>query len=235
MSGNILVCMQEVEAKQTTLDWLEEEGYTVTVVSELDETIKRLATSEPSVLLVELSVDPSHGLDKIRDLRAATGVPIMIIGENENDERPLLALDLGADDYICRTPDAEVPLARKELLSRLAVALRRSTDMSKDVGEIVAGGIRIRLDNYEISVDGEEITLTPNEFRLLACLAAEPERVFTHVELLSRIWGPHATDRVNYLHVYIDRLRKRIEQEPSQPRRLLSVRGVGYRLALPED
>lgn len=235
MSGQILVCMRAVPARETALAWLADAGHAVTVAPGADEALDALADVDVSVVILDLAIDSTPGLDEVRRLRAATGAPIMVVCEGASDERALMALDLGADDYVCRTPDADVPLARKELLSRVSVALRRVSDTKDKAGEIVAGGIQVRLDNREVCVDGELVSLTPNEFQLLACLAAEPERVFTHEELLARIWGAHAVDRVHYLHVYVDRLRKHIEPEPGAPRRLISVRGVGYRLALPED
>lgn len=233
LSGSIAVRITDPEIRDIAVRWLEEEGYTTTLFETCDEAGAQIESVQPNVFLVDIAGGGDEGLDAIRRLRAVTRSPILVIGDSDCDERPLKALDLGADDYICRTPNEETPLARKELLSRLGVALRRASDTKSPGGEIVAGPIRITLDTHTVCVDGEEVALTPNEFRLLTALASDPGRVFTHQELLERIWGAYATQRVNYLHVYVDRVRKRIERDPDGPRRLISVRGVGYKLVLP--
>jgi two-component system KDP operon response regulator KdpE len=183
------------------------------------------AEQKPDVVLLDLGLPDMAGLDVTKRLREWTKTPIIIISARHGEQEKVAALDAGADDYITK------PFSLPELLARIRVARRHAT-MTADRGDAVvtAGDLRIDLGNRIVSRGGEEVRLTPVEYKLLAALARNAGRVMTYQQLLKEVWGPHYTRHKEYLHVYVGHLRGKLERESARPQFLLTEAGVGYRL-----
>jgi two-component system KDP operon response regulator KdpE len=164
------------------------------------------------------------GIQVCRLLREWTQVPIIVLSVRDGERDKVAALDEGADDYLTK------PFGFEELLARIRVALRHSTQLQGSKEPVVtAGSLTIDLAQHIVTRAGEEIKLTATEYKLLAYLAANPGRVLTHESILTHVWGLTEADRVEYLRVYMRQLRKKLEDDPEQPQFLLTEPGVGYR------
>jgi two-component system KDP operon response regulator KdpE len=170
------------------------------------------------------------GVEVCARLREWTQVPIIILSVRETERDKVIALDKGADDYLTK------PFGIEELLARIRVALRHSAQtLGTQKSQIIdAGSVVIDLALHTVTRDGEEIKLTATEFKLLAYLAANAGRVLTNQSILSHVWDPSESDRVEYLRVYIRQLRKKLEQDPDHPRIIRNEPGIGYRFIIDE-
>jgi two-component system KDP operon response regulator KdpE len=160
-----------------------------------------------------------------RQIRAASGVPILVLSARGAEGDKVSALDAGADDYVTK------PFGAEELLARIRVALRRLESPSQANQPLVRGGLTIDRERFRLVRDGEEVRLTPKEFELLTYLAQHPGRVLTHRAILKAIWGPHAVDQPEHLRVLVGSLRKKLEADPASPQYILTEPWVGYRFA----
>jgi two-component system KDP operon response regulator KdpE len=167
------------------------------------------------------------GIEVCARLREWTQVPIIVLSVRDSERDKVAALDKGADDYLTK------PFSIEELLARVRVALRHGVQAqgSKDV-VITAGKLVIDLARHVVTRNGAEVKLTATEFRLLAYLATNAGRVLTHHSILTNVWGPAEADQVEYLRVYMRQLRKKLEDDPTQPQYLLTEPGVGYRFMI---
>ena len=165
------------------------------------------------------------GIDVCRILRSESSVPIIMLTAKEAEANRVLGLELGADDYVTK------PFSIAELVSRIrALMRRRALEQHRDREVRAIGGLLFDTTRHRVEVDGRPVQLTPTEFRLLALLASEPERVFSREEVMRHLWETvFVGDRRN-VDVHVRNLRRKIEREPAQPERLLTVRGVGYQL-----
>src|SRR5438874_6116686 len=153
-------------------------------------------------------------------------MPIVVLSARGREQDKVAALDLGADDYV------EKPFAVGELLARIRAALRRSA-ISPEDGEVFRfGRVELDLDKRIVKVDGEQVHLTPNEYKLLQVLIKHPGKVITQRQLLNEVWGPNHIDQAQYLRVYVAQLRRKLERDPARPRHLQTEPGVGYRLVI---
>jgi two-component system, OmpR family, KDP operon response regulator KdpE len=179
----------------------------------------------PDLVLLDLGLPDMDGTDVLRAVREDSSTPVIVLSVREAEREKVEALDLGADDYITK------PFGVDELLARIRVALRHAARPAEGAEAIArAGGIEMNFENRQVVVDGREIRLTPTEYDLLKTLIAHPDKVLTDQMLLSRVWGPGYGEEAHYLHVYVARLRKKIEADPQRPRYLKTEPGVGYRL-----
>jgi two-component system, OmpR family, KDP operon response regulator KdpE len=161
----------------------------------------------------------------IEQIRRRTSTPIIVLSVRGAERDKVRALELGADDYLTK------PFGVEELLARVRVALRHAARPASGSEAIFrSGALAIDLERRQVTVDGEAIQLTPTEYALLTALADQPGRVLTDRVLLQRVWGPEYGDESHYLHVYMARLRKKLEADPGSPRYLRTEPGVGYRL-----
>jgi two-component system KDP operon response regulator KdpE len=191
-----------------------------------------LATSHnPEIILLDLGLPDGDGIDLTRSFREWSRVPIIVISARGREVDKVLALDGGADDYVTK------PFGVSELLARIRVALRhaQASQTSQSSPTLELGQLRIDFSLRTVSVDGEEVHLTPIEYRLLSLLAQNLGKVMTHRQLLAEVWGPGHADQTHYLRVRVAELRKKLEQDPAQPKWLVTEPGVGYRLRAPQS
>jgi len=191
------------------------------------EGLAEAASQHPDVILLDLGLPDIDGIEVTRRLREWTDTPIIILSARGQDQDKIAALDAGADDYLTK------PFSLPELLARIRVAERHAERRSdKKDAVFVLGDLRIDLVSRVVTVAGDEVRLTPIEYKLLATLARRAGRVLTYQQLLKEVWGPRYATQKQYLHVYMGHLRNKLEQDPARPRFLLTEPGVGYRLKL---
>jgi two-component system KDP operon response regulator KdpE len=174
--------------------------------------------------LLDLGLPDRDGLGVIRQVRAWSQTPIVVLSARGQEEDKIAALDLGADDYVAK------PFGVGELLARIRAALRRSARAAPEGPLLRFGRVEVDLDRRFVSVAGHEAHLTPNEYRLLEVLLKYPGKVLTHRQLLNEVWGPNHLEQAQYLRVYIAQLRRKLESDPARPRHLQTEPGIGYRL-----
>lgn len=222
---HILVIDDEPQILRALRTILTEKHFRVTTASRGEEGLALAAANPPDVIILDLGLPDVDGAEVCARLREWTLTPILVLSARESERDKVAALDKGADDYLTK------PFGAQELLARLRVALRHSaqTKGSAQASVVKAGGLVIDLANHLVTRDGTAVKLTVTEFKLLACLAANSGRVLTHQTILAHVWDPAEVDQVEYLRVYMRQLRRKLEDDPHQPRYLLTEPGVGYR------
>lgn len=207
---------------------LEGQGWRVIEASTCAEGRALAASHTPEVIILDLGLPDRDGDSLIRDVREWTATPIIVVSARDQESDKVRALDLGADDYLTK------PFSPGELLARVRVALRHSARISSGAGEqssYTVADLTIDLARRRVQLAKTDLALTPIEYRLLAELAKQPGRVFTHRALLQSIWGPAHAHEPHLVRVHAANLRKKLEPDPTRPRYLLTEPGVGYRLA----
>ena len=202
-------------------------GYRVIDASTARDGLAKAATHAPDAVLLDLGLPDGDGLDVVRALREWSRVPILVISARGNEESKVRALDEGADDYVTK------PFGTPELLARLRVAIRNAARLDHGPPSTlvtIGGEITIDLVRRVVTRKGEEVHLTPLEYKLLITLVRHADMVVTHRQLLELVWGPGCSERVEYLRVYMTQLRHKLEPIPARPRFLRTELGVGYRL-----
>src|SRR5580765_4083298 len=169
------------------------------------------------------------GIETCREIRGHSEIAIIMLTVRDSDVDKVAALDAGADDYVTK------PYNAPELLARISAALRRTPSTQGPGGPVKLGAVEINFDTREVVARGKRVRLTPKEFELLRFLVMHPNKVVSHRELLQAVWGPDYGDQVDYLRVFVNQLRKKIEPNPSAPIYLLTEPWVGYRLQLPSE
>jgi two-component system, OmpR family, KDP operon response regulator KdpE len=191
------------------------------------EGVRLAASHNPDLVLLDLGLPDIEGIEVVRRLREWTALPIVILTARGQDADKVSTLDAGADDYLTK------PFSVPELLARLRVALRHAarTDASQET-LFAFGDIAVDLAARIVRRAGDEVHLTPMEYKLLATLVRHAGKVLTHRQLLSEVWGPSHVDQTQYLRVFMGTLREKLEADPARPRHLLTELGVGYRLKI---
>jgi len=187
------------------------------------------AERHPDLIVLDLGLPDRDGIEVIRDIRERSNTPIVVLSAREDETQKVRALDMGADDYLTK------PFGADELLARVRVALRHSAGPTSGAAAVFySGPLAVDVERRRVTLGEREVHLTPTEYALLTVLVRNADRVMTDAMLLRQVWGPDYGEEDHYLHVYVARLRRKIEPDPQQPRRLLTEPGVGYRL-LAED
>jgi two-component system KDP operon response regulator KdpE len=189
------------------------------------EGLAQAAGRNPELILLDLGLPDADGLDVTRQIREWSSVPIIVISARGQESDKVAALDAGADDYLTK------PFGVGELLARMRVAMRHARAAGGAEEPVFeGGGIRMDLARRQVLRAGEEVHLTPLEYKLLATLVKHAGKVLTHRQLLKDVWGINAINQTHYLRVYMTQLRHKLEADPTQPRLILTEPGVGYRL-----
>lgn len=224
---NLVLIEDDKEIRRFVQSALGASGFHVWPAENAERGLIEAATRQPELIILDLGLPDRDGLDVIRDLRAWTAMPILILSARGEETQKVAALDAGADDYLTK------PFGVPELIARLRALLRRVVHL-EDSGKslIEFGDLRIDLAHRSVSRAGEVVHLTPIEYRMLTVLITHAGRVLTHRQLLKEVWGPSHVDRIHYLRVFMAGLRRKLEAEPARPQFLLTVSGVGYRLEI---
>jgi two-component system KDP operon response regulator KdpE len=222
MSAIILVIDDDAQMRRFLRNVLTAHGYTLLEAANVATAIEVVTRHQPNLVLLDLGLPDGDGLDVIRAMRPDDRTPIIVLSARDKEGDKVVALDLGADDYLTK------PFGAGELLARIRAALRRAGPAATDV--ITVGPVRIDQPRHEVTVDGQVVHLTPIEFKLLLELARSAGRVLTHQHLLREVWGPEVVEQSQYLRVHVAALRRKIERDPARPRWLVTEAGVGYRL-----
>ena len=223
----ILVVEDEPEIRQFLRSSLQAEGYRTVECATGRRAVIDAGSHKPDMAIIDLGLPDLDGADVIRQIRAWSPMPIVVLSARSHERSKIAALDAGADDYVTK------PFGVGELLARVRAALRhvvrRGGDRTLRLGEVA-----IDLERRRALRGADEIHLTPMEFRLLACLAQHAGMVVSQKQMLVEVWGPtHAAD-THYLRIYMKQLRDKLEADPVRPRHLLTETGVGYRLVADE-
>jgi len=224
-AARILLVDDELSIQRTLTPLLRSRGYDVEVAGTGADALKTAAEHPPDLIVLDLGLPDLEGSEVCRRVRLSATMPIIVLSARANEADKVSALDLGADDYVTK------PFGPEELLARIRVWLRRvGSDDHGESGRVTVGDLTIDYDRRRLLRDDEEIRLTPKEFELLAFLARNPDRVLTHRVILKAVWGPNAVDQPEHLWVLVAQLRKKIEDDPAKPQRLVSEPWIGYRL-----
>jgi two-component system KDP operon response regulator KdpE len=226
--AKILIIDDEPQIRRLLRVSLTAHGYAVSEAPTGQAGIETAALVKPDLILLDLGLPDLDGKAVIRGIRDWSAVPILILTVRDQETEKIDALDAGADDYVTK------PFSMGELLARLRVGLRRSLVNNHDP-VIICGDLTIDVIHRQVLRRGEEIKLTPTEYDLLKHMAVHVGRVLTHKQLLSTVWGKAYQNDTQYLRVYMGQLRRKIEDNPSQPRFIMTEPGVGYRLMCPTD
>jgi two-component system, OmpR family, KDP operon response regulator KdpE len=204
---------------------LEANDYEMASAGTVAEAIKSIATRPPDIVLLDLGLPDGDGKDVLRRAREWSDVPIVILSARERETEKIEALDLGADDYVNK------PFNVGELLARMRAALRHRMQRKAEIPVLRVGNLEVDAVRHRATRSGTEIKLTPKEFELLSFLARHAGRVLTHKQILAAVWGPAHTEDTQYLRVYVGQLRQKFEENPDDPRLILTESGIGYRIA----
>ncbi|HEY4558246.1 MAG TPA: response regulator transcription factor [Enteractinococcus sp.] len=220
----ILVVEDEPSISDPLSYLLEREGYEVTVVENGLEAVEEFDRNGADLVLLDLMLPGQPGTDVIRQIRQESQVPVIMLTAKDGEVDKVVGLELGADDYVTK------PYSARELIARIRAVMRRNAEPDELIPDTVsAGPVRMDVERHVVSVDGKEITMPLKEFDLLEMLLRNAGRVMTRGQLIDRVWGPGYVGDTKTLDVHIKRLRSKIEPDPSSPRYLMTVRGLGYK------
>jgi two-component system KDP operon response regulator KdpE len=231
----VILIEDEIQIRRFVRAALEAQGWQVHEADSAKQGLAEAGTRKPDLLIVDLGLPDGDGLDVIRDVRAWSNVPIIVLSARTKETEKIAALDAGADDYLAK------PFGLGELMARVRANLRRPRTVSTDAqNDAIApadavfrfGAVEVNRLERIVRRAGSEVHLTPIEYRLLAVLIANVGRVITHKQLLRDVWGPSHSEQSHYLRIYMGHLRQKLEADPAQPQHLLTETGVGYRLLI---
>ena len=223
----ILIVEDEANIRRFVRLTLAAEGYEVFEAASLERGLIEAGTRRPDMLVLDLGLPDGDGVDLIRELRTWSAMPIIVLSARSSEADKIAALDAGADDYLVK------PFGAGELLARVRAQLRRQQGQTATGAPLVCfGDVCIDLTQRSVVRAGQALHLTPIEYRLLTYLAAHPQKVLTHQQLLQAVWGPGHANDTHYVRVHMANLRKKLEDDPARPRHLCTEAGIGYRLVV---
>ena len=224
----VLVVDDEPHLRRTLAISLRARGYVVETVADGRSALQSVAERTPDVVVLDLGLPDLDGIDVLRRLRETSSVPVIVLSARTDSADKVEALDVGADDYVTK------PFAMDELLARVRVALRRREDGGGPaVAPVLTPDFSLDFAERRAVAAGSEVRLTPTEWSLLEVLARRPGHLVTQRDLLREVWGPGYGRESNYLRVYANQLRRKLEPDPASPRYVVTEPGQGYRLVLP--
>jgi two-component system KDP operon response regulator KdpE len=220
----ILIIEDEASLRRFLVPTLANNDYQVLTAATGADGLAMARSHNPDIILLDLGLPDLEGGKVLQSLRQWSRKPILIISARNQEKDKVMALDLGADDYLTK------PFGAEELLARIRVALRHATQTVLDTPVLQCGSLRLDLERREVTMDGVPVRLTPLEYRLLEALAQRAGKVATHAQLLNEVWGPVGAGQTHYLRIYMGTLRRKIEPDATRPRYLLTEPSIGYRL-----
>jgi len=226
-AGRILIVDDEPQIRRIMRATLIGEGYEVDDARTGEEALVKVREFRPDLVLLDINMPGMGGLAACREIRADTSIGVIMLTVRDSEADKVAALDAGADDYVAK------PFSTPELLARIRAALRRVPAAQSAPARIVAGRLEIDFGARTVSNGAQTSHLTPKELDLLRYLAERPNQVVKHRELLQSVWGPDYGDQVEYLRVFIKKLRKKIETDPERPEYITTEPWVGYRFKAP--
>jgi two-component system, OmpR family, KDP operon response regulator KdpE len=228
-AGRILVVDDDPQIRRVMRVTLTGHSYEVDDVKSGEAALEKLRDQRFDLILLDINMPGMSGLETCREIRRQSEVAIIMLTVRDTETDKVEALDAGADDYVTK------PFNPPELLARIRAALRRTPSTHGPSGRLTIGRVEVDFDTRQVDARGRHVRLTPKEFELLRYLVAHANKVLSHRELLQAVWGPDYGDQVDYLRVFVNQLRKKIEAKPSSPVYLLTEPWVGYRLHLPRE
>jgi len=228
--GRILVVDDEPQIRRVMRATLVTEGYEVADARSGDDALERIHSEKYDLILLDINMPGITGIETCRQIRLVSDVCIIMMTVRDKESDKVAALDVGADDYVTK------PFSMPEMLARIRAALRRTiTSPPSGIGNVRIGEVEIDFRARCLTSHGKQIRLSSKEFDLLSYLASHPNRVIPHEELLHAVWGPEYGEEREYLRVFVNRLRKKIEPSPQDPQYLIKEPWIGYSLKLPEN
>jgi len=226
-AGRILVVDDDPQIRRVMKATLVGHGYEVIEARTGEDALETIPREQPNLILLDMNMPGIGGLETCRAIRAGLDTPVIILSVRNTEKDKVAALDAGADDYVTK------PFGIEELLARIRAALRR---LPPEGGPraFQSSGLEIDFETRRVRARGEDVRLTPKEFELLRHLVAHAGKPVTHRELLQAVWGPDYGDEPEYLRVFVNQVRKKIEANPAKPKYIVTVPWVGYQFVAPE-
>jgi two-component system response regulator RegX3 len=224
-AGRILLVEDEESLAESIRYSLEREGYAVSVAGDGRVAIERFRADAPDLVILDLMLPEMSGLDVCRMIRETSTVPIVMVTAKDSEADKVTGLELGADDYVTK------PFSVRELVSRIRAHLRRVRMQAPPNGEelLTGGSIEMDVARHEVKIDGKTVAFPPKEFELLQTFLTRKGRLLTREHLIEEIWGYDYVGDTKTLDVHVKRIRQKIEDDPHDPKLLLTVRGLGYK------
>lgn len=227
--ARVLVVDDEPQIRRFLRLGLAGHGYEVLEAADAREGLRLAVARRPDLLILDLGLPDRDGQEVLAEVRGWSPIPVLVLSARGREAEKVRAFDLGADDYVVK------PFSMAELLARVKAALRRQQAGAAIEPVFRVGGLEVDLARRAVQVDGAPVRLSPKQYRLLQALVAHAGKVLTHGQLLGEVWGPAHREDIQYLRVFVRKLRARLETDPARPRYLLTELGVGYRLCAPDQ
>jgi two-component system KDP operon response regulator KdpE len=227
-SGTILAVDDEPQIRRVLRTTLTARGYTILEAKSGEEALEAVRRERVDLVLLDLNLPGISGLETCREIRSGSDVPIIMLTVHNAEADKVQALDAGADDYVVK------PFGSDELMARIRAALRRSSS-AEELPPFDTPDLKIDFSKRVVTVGGNHVRLTPKEFELLRQLVANEGKALPHRRLLQAVWGPDYGEETEYLRVFINQLRKKVEPDPSHPRYILTEPWLGYRFEKPQE
>jgi two-component system KDP operon response regulator KdpE len=229
-AGRILVVDDDPQIRRAMRTTLIARGYEVGDAGTGEEGLAQLRSGPYDLVLLDMNMPGMGGIEACHKIRSGSEIAIIMLTVSNTEKDKVDALDAGADDYVTK------PFSMPELLARIRASLRRLPQLpdQKGLKQLSSRGVKLDLSSREVTVDGRTSRLTAKEFDVLSYLLQHPNKTLSHRELLQAVWGPDYGDELEYLRVFVNRLRKKIEPDPSKPKFLVTDAWAGYRFRLPE-
>ena len=227
MPRTILLVDDDALMRRSLAFHIEQAGYLTHTAANAEDALAIVRHSPPDLIILDIGLPDKNGLETLREIKSLHDLPVIFLTARRRELDEVVGLELGADDYITKPFDADVVVAH------VKAVLRRTSSMSQPEAEakrLVLGDLEIDPASHTVSCSGHFLDLSPREFDLLLALASQPEKVIATEDLLSRVWGAEFIGQPQVVYVHIRWLRQKLETDPNNPQRILTVRGVGYKL-----
>jgi two-component system response regulator RegX3 len=222
----VLVVEDEESYSDALAYMLRKEGFEVAIAADGNAALAEFDRNGADIVLLDLMLPGIPGTEVCRQIRATSSVPVIMVSAKDDEVDKVVGLELGADDYVTK------PYSPRELVARIRAVLRRGTEPEAATSTLEAGPVRMDVERHVVTVDGTETKLPLKEFELLEMFLRNPGRVLTRGQLIDRVWGSDYVGDTKTLDVHVKRLRAKLEPDPSEPKYLVTVRGLGYKLDL---